>query len=49
MRILVIGLDSATPEILFGDEHLVNFQRIAEFGCFASIPTFSNTIPFACA
>ena len=37
MRILVIGLDSATPEILFGDEQLVNFQRIAEFGCYGEL------------
>jgi arylsulfatase A-like enzyme len=37
MRILVIGLDGAAPEILFGDENLVNFHRVAEFGCYGEL------------
>jgi predicted AlkP superfamily phosphohydrolase/phosphomutase len=33
MRILVIGLDCAAPELLFGDEQLVNIRRLMECGC----------------
>ena len=37
MKILVIGLDCATPEILFGDERLVNFRRLMEYGCYGKL------------
>jgi predicted AlkP superfamily phosphohydrolase/phosphomutase len=37
MKILVIGLDSAAPEILFGDERLTNFRRLMEFGCYGRL------------
>jgi predicted AlkP superfamily phosphohydrolase/phosphomutase len=33
MKILVIGLDCAAPELLFGDLHLENFRRLMEAGC----------------
>ncbi len=33
MKILVIGLDGADPELLFGDERLTNFRRLMEIGC----------------
>ncbi|MCC6420217.1 MAG: alkaline phosphatase family protein [Gemmataceae bacterium] len=37
MKILVIGLDGAAPELLFGDESLVNFRRLMEAGCFGRL------------
>jgi predicted AlkP superfamily phosphohydrolase/phosphomutase len=33
MKILVIGLDCAAPELLFGDERLVNVRRLMDAGC----------------
>jgi len=37
MKMLVIGLDGAAPEMLFGDEHLINFHRVMEFGCYGRL------------
>ena len=37
MKILVIGLDCAAPELLFGDERLTNIRRLMEFGCYGRI------------
>src|SRR5689334_23095462 len=37
MKILVIGLDCAAPELLLGDERLVNFRRLMEAGCFGQL------------
>lgn len=37
MKILVIGLDGAAPELLFGDERLVNFRRLMELGCYGRL------------
>jgi predicted AlkP superfamily phosphohydrolase/phosphomutase len=37
MKILVIGLDSATPEYLFGDEQLVNIRRLMELGVYGHL------------
>ena len=34
MKILVIGLDCAAPEILLGDERLVNFRRLMSMGSY---------------
>jgi predicted AlkP superfamily phosphohydrolase/phosphomutase len=39
MKTLVIGLDSAAPEILFKDERLVNFRRLMEGGCYGELET----------
>ncbi len=39
MKTLVIGLDSAAPEILFADERLTNFRRLMEAGCYGSLET----------
>src|SRR5215510_14639115 len=39
MKTLVIGLDSAAPELLFGDERLVNFRRLMASGCYGSLET----------
>jgi predicted AlkP superfamily phosphohydrolase/phosphomutase len=33
MKILVIGLDCAAPELLFGDDRLANFRRLMDAGC----------------
>jgi predicted AlkP superfamily phosphohydrolase/phosphomutase len=37
MKTLVIGLDSAVPELLFGDERLVNFRRLMAGGCYGQL------------
>jgi predicted AlkP superfamily phosphohydrolase/phosphomutase len=37
MKTLVIGLDCAAPELLFGDERLVNFRRLMELGCYGRL------------
>jgi predicted AlkP superfamily phosphohydrolase/phosphomutase len=37
MKILVIGLDCAAPELLLGDERLMNFQRLMELGCYGRL------------
>lgn len=39
MKILVIGLDSAAPELLFGDERLGNFRRLMAGGCYGRLET----------
>lgn len=39
MKTLVIGLDSAAPEILFTDERLTNFRRLMEAGCYGRLET----------
>ncbi len=37
MKLLVLGLDCAAPEILLEDESLVNFRRLMEVGCFGRL------------
>src|SRR5262249_5871339 len=37
MKILVVGLDCATPELLFGDERLENFRRVMDAGCYGRL------------
>ena len=37
MKILVIGLDGAAPEILFRDERLTNIRRLMNFGCYGKL------------
>src|SRR5436853_2653895 len=37
MKTLVIGLDCAAPEILFGMEDLPNIRRLMEAGCFGRL------------
>jgi predicted AlkP superfamily phosphohydrolase/phosphomutase len=37
MKILVVGLDCAAPELLFGDERLVNFRRLMDAGAFGRL------------
>jgi predicted AlkP superfamily phosphohydrolase/phosphomutase len=37
MKILVIGLDGAAPELLFGDDCLTNFRQLMETGCYGRL------------
>jgi predicted AlkP superfamily phosphohydrolase/phosphomutase len=37
MKILVVGLDCAAPELLFGDERLENFRRLMDAGAFGRL------------
>src|ERR1700747_1579582 len=37
MKICVLGLDCAAPEIIFGDERLVNIRRLFAFGVFGRL------------
>jgi predicted AlkP superfamily phosphohydrolase/phosphomutase len=37
MKILVIGLDCAAPELLFGDERLTTFRHLMEAGCYGRL------------
>lgn len=37
MKILIIGLDCAAPELLFGDNQLHNFRRLMSSGCYGRL------------
>jgi predicted AlkP superfamily phosphohydrolase/phosphomutase len=37
MKILVVGLDCASPEILFSDDRLVNIRRVMDAGCYGKL------------
>jgi predicted AlkP superfamily phosphohydrolase/phosphomutase len=37
MKILVIGLDGAAPDLLFGDPRLTNLRRLMECGCYGPL------------
>lgn len=37
MKLLVVGLDAAAPEVLFGDERLRTFRRLMEAGCWGRL------------
>lgn len=37
MKILILGLDCAAPEILLKDERLSNFRRLMEMGCYGPL------------
>ncbi len=37
MKILIIGLENASAEILLGDERLVNIRRLMELGCYGRL------------
>jgi predicted AlkP superfamily phosphohydrolase/phosphomutase len=39
MKLLVVGLDSAAPELLFGEERLANFRRLMAAGCYGQLET----------
>lgn len=44
MKTLVIGLDSAVPDLLFGDDRLTNFRRLMEGGCYGRLETVNPPI-----
>ena len=37
MKICVLGLDCAAPEIVFGDERLVNLRRLMDLGVYGRL------------
>src|SRR5438874_10327825 len=37
MKICVLGLDCAAPEIVFGDGRLVNLRRLMDTGCYGRL------------
>src|SRR5579862_9098733 len=37
MKICVLGLESAAPEIVFGDERLVNLRRLMDLGVYGKL------------
>ena len=37
MKILVVGLDCAAPEVLFTDDRLVNIRRLMDVGCYGKL------------
>jgi predicted AlkP superfamily phosphohydrolase/phosphomutase len=37
MKILVVGLDCAAPELLLGDERLTNVRRLMDAGCYGRL------------
>lgn len=37
MKLLVVGLDCAAPELLFGDDALSNIRRLMEGGCYGRL------------
>jgi predicted AlkP superfamily phosphohydrolase/phosphomutase len=47
MKILVIGLAGATPELLLGDERLTNVRRLMEHGCYGRMESIipPTTVP----
>jgi predicted AlkP superfamily phosphohydrolase/phosphomutase len=47
MKICVIGLDGAVPEIIFGDELLVNLRRLMDLGVYGRLESVipATTVP----
>jgi predicted AlkP superfamily phosphohydrolase/phosphomutase len=45
MKVLVIGLSGAEPELLFGDERLENVRRLMEFGCYGRLEGVASSEP----
>src|ERR1700756_3096713 len=37
MKICVLGLDCAAPEVIFGDERLVNIRRLMDLGVYGRL------------
>jgi predicted AlkP superfamily phosphohydrolase/phosphomutase len=44
MKILVIGLDCAAPDVLFEDERLTIFRRLMEAGCYGRLESINPPI-----
>jgi predicted AlkP superfamily phosphohydrolase/phosphomutase len=37
MKICVLGLEGASPEVIFGDERLVNLRRLMDLGVYGRL------------
>jgi predicted AlkP superfamily phosphohydrolase/phosphomutase len=46
MKICVLGLQSATPEIIFGDERLVNLRRLMDLGAYGRLKSVVPPVSF---
>jgi predicted AlkP superfamily phosphohydrolase/phosphomutase len=44
MKLFVIGLDGAVPDLLFGDEQLGNLRRLMEMGCYGRLESINPPI-----
>jgi predicted AlkP superfamily phosphohydrolase/phosphomutase len=44
MKMLVMGLDCAAPQLLLGDERLTNIRRLMEAGCYGKLETVNPPI-----
>jgi predicted AlkP superfamily phosphohydrolase/phosphomutase len=44
MKLLVMGLDCAAPEMLLADERLTNIRRLMEAGCYGKLETVNPPI-----
>jgi len=44
MKTLVIGLDCAAPELLFGDDQLTNLRQLMEVGCYGELESVTPPI-----
>lgn len=42
MKICVIGLDSAAPEVIFQDERLTNLRRLMDVGLYGILPSITS-------
>jgi len=45
MKICVLGPDSAAPEVVFGDERLVNLRRLMDLGVYGCLQSVIPAIP----
>ena len=48
MKIIVIGLDGVTSELLFSDERLENIRRLMEYGCYGNLSWVMPRIDWRC-
>ena len=44
MKLLVIGLDCAAPQLLLGDERLTNIRRLMDLGCYGRLESVNPPI-----
>ena len=42
MKICIIGLDNATPEVIFQDERLTNLRRLMDVGLYGMVPSIRS-------
>src|SRR5438552_7073479 len=44
MKICILGLDCAAPEVIFGDERLVNIRRLMDTGVYGRLESVNPPI-----